>query len=200
VNNTHNHHGFYLAWQGRLEEGLASFKRGQELDPLAPARRNELAMCYNAMRRYDEAIVEAKKAIDLDENFFLPYGELGRAYLQEKDMNEEALRVLKTGVERSKGHPRMRGLLGCAYVAAGQKEEAQKELKALLSDGKFGCAFAVARIHAALGENDQAIEWLRKALDERDSAALWLKSDPTLDGLRSDPRFAELLKEMRLSP
>jgi Flp pilus assembly protein TadD len=52
---TRNILGFCLAAQGRLDEGLASIQRCQELDPLAAARWNELAMCYNAMGRYEEA-------------------------------------------------------------------------------------------------------------------------------------------------
>ena len=194
-----NIYGFCLAAQGRLSEALDTIRRGQELEPLAAPRRNELAMCYNWMRRYDEAIDEAKRAVDLDPNFFLAYGESGLAHSQ-KHMHEEAIQELQMAVERSRGHPRMRGLLGHAYAAAGQTEQAQAELKALLSEGKFGTAFAAARIHAALGENEEAIRWLKEALDERDSTVIWLRSDPTFDNLRSDARFAELLKEMGLPP
>jgi tetratricopeptide (TPR) repeat protein len=194
-----NIYGFCLAGQGRLSEALNTIRRGQELEPLAAPRRNELAMCYNWMRRYDEAIDEAKKAIDLDPNFFLAYGESGLAHSQ-KHMHEEAIQELQTAVARSGGHPRMRGLLGYAYATAGQQVQAQAELGALLSDRKFGTPSAVARIHAVLGENDEAIKWLKESLDERDSAIIWLKVDPTFDNLRSDARFAELLKEMGLPP
>ncbi len=65
---------------------------------------------------------------------------------------------------------------------------------------RFGCAFAIAQIHAALGEKDPAFEWLRKACDERDTRVIWLKVDPTMDNLRTDPRFTQMLKDMRLPP
>ena len=65
---------------------------------------------------------------------------------------------------------------------------------------RFGDAFTVARIHAALGEKNEAFKWLQKACDERDSQVIWLKVDPTLDKLRADPRFAQALKEMSLPP
>jgi tetratricopeptide (TPR) repeat protein len=191
--------GFCLAAQGRLDEALDSIQRGQELDPLAAARWNELAMCYNALGRYDDAVAAAKKAIELDPNFVLAYGECGRA-LSETNQHNEAVRVLKIGVERGKGNPRMRGLLGCAYAKAGKEAEARAELEALLSESKFGSAFAKARIYATLGENDRAFEWLHKACDERDSIVIWLKTDPALDTLRSDARFITLLKEMGLRP
>jgi hypothetical protein len=55
-------------------------------------------------------------------------------------------------------------------------------------------------VHAALGEKDQAFEWLRKACDERDPHVIWLKVDPTLENLRSDPRFTQVLRDMKLPP
>jgi tetratricopeptide (TPR) repeat protein len=153
------------------------------------------------MRQYDQAIAEAKKALELDPNFFLAYGELGLAYSQ-KRIHELAIEALQKGLDVGKNHPRIEGLLGYAYVAAGQKAEAQKVLKGLKDPSKlrFGCAFAIARIHAALGEKDQAFEWLGKACDERDPNLIWLKVDPTMDNLRSDPRFAQVLKDMGLPP
>jgi hypothetical protein len=73
-----------------------------------------------------------------------------------------------------------------------------EELKKLAANGRFGGAFASTRIYAALGENNQALAWLRKACDERDPLVIWLKVDPTLDNLRKDPRFAQVLKDMGL--
>jgi serine/threonine protein kinase/tetratricopeptide (TPR) repeat protein len=189
--------GFCQAAQGRLDEALASIRRGQELDPLAAARWNEVAMCHNAMGNYDQAIAAAKKAVELDPNFVLAYAEWGRA-LSELDSHEEAIQQLKTAVERSKGHPRMRGFLGCAYAKAGKEAEARAELTTLLSDTRFGAARGKACIYAVLGEKDEAFEWLCKACDERDTIVIWLKTDPALAGLHSDPRFAQVLTDMRL--
>jgi tetratricopeptide (TPR) repeat protein len=194
-----NIYGFCLAAQGRLPEALASIRRGQELDPLAAARRSEVAMCYNWMRQPNLAVAEAQEALKLDQHFILAFGELGTAYLQ-KGMPGEAIQALNTAVEGSRGHPRARSILGCAYVAAGQRDKARAELKTLLTDRRFGSAFAMARIHAALGEPDEAFKFLHEALDERDSAMIWVKIDPTLDNLHSDPRFVALLREMRLPP
>jgi serine/threonine protein kinase/tetratricopeptide (TPR) repeat protein len=192
--------GFCLAAQGRLPEALESIKRGPKLDPLAAGRWNELAMCYNWMGESDQAIPAAQKAIELDPRFFLAHGELGTAYLQKKGMEELAVATLKTAVELGKGNPRMRGLLGYAYVAAGRKAEARQQLTVLRSERRFGFAFALARIHAALGENEEAFKWLREALKERDSAVIWVKVDPMLKNLRPDLQFAEVLKEMNLPP
>jgi Flp pilus assembly protein TadD len=189
-------YGFYLAAMDRLPEALASVQRGQELDPLAAPRRNEVAMCYNWMRQPDQAIAEAKKALELDPKFFLAFAELGRAYAQ-KEMYDEAIAALK-----GQGHPRIRGVLGYVYAVAGRRGDAQKELEELkgMPQRRFGDAFAMARINAALGDTKEAFDWLSIARDERDPLVIWIKVDPTLENLRSEPQFAQVLKEMSLPP
>jgi hypothetical protein len=93
-------------------------------------------------------------------------------------------------------------MLGCAYVAVGRREAARGVLAELKepSRGRFAFALPIARIHAALGETDEAFQWLQVALDEREPGVIWLNVDPTLDALRSDPRFPQLLKHMGLPP
>jgi hypothetical protein len=93
-------------------------------------------------------------------------------------------------------------MLGYIYARTGKKAQAQMVLGELKghSQGRFGFALPIARIHAALGEKDQAFEWLRKSCDERDPFVIWIKVDPTLDSLRSDPRFAQVLRDMGLPP
>jgi serine/threonine-protein kinase len=206
---TWNLYGFCLAARGRLTEAIAKLRHGQELDPLAAPRRFELAMCYNWMRDYDQAIVEARKALSLDPNLVRAYEQWGLALTQKsvaanlKRFDEETLAVLQKGVDFGKRQPLILGLLGYSYVAAGKVAEAHKllqELDGLARERKYGSALALARIHAALGEKDQALEWLRKACDQRESETFFLKIDPTLDNLRSDSRFNQILKEMGLPP
>ena len=96
----------------------------------------------------------------------------------------------------------MLALLGHAYAAANQKSEARAILQQLsaLSKQKYVPPYPVAVIHAALGGKDEALAQLEKAYDERDSWMDYLGLDPRLDGLRSDPRFAGLLRRMNLTP
>jgi serine/threonine protein kinase/Tfp pilus assembly protein PilF len=194
-------YGFYLAAMGRPSEALVYPQRNIDLDPQAARTRNELAMCLNWLRRYDQAIVASQRTLELDPDFPLAYAELALAHVQ-KGMVEEAIAELNKALNRGHKHPRVRGMLGYACAVAGKRAEAQKvldELKAL-AQGRFAFAFPIARIHAALGEKDQAFEWLRKACAERDSGVIWLKVDPTMDNLRSDPQFAKVLKDMGLPP
>jgi tetratricopeptide (TPR) repeat protein len=195
-----NQYGFYLAAMGRPGDALAYIRRAQDANPSAQ-RRSELAMCYNWMRQYDQAVVEARKALELDPNFPVAYAELGTALVQ-LGRYEEAVAEMQKALDRGQKHALVSGMRGCAYARAGKKAEAREELENLkgLSKGQFAFALPIARIHAALGEKDQAFEWLRKSCDERDSRAVWIKVDPTLGSLRSDPRFAQLLAEMRLPP
>ncbi len=198
---TWNIHGFWLAAHGRLPEALASIRRGQTLDPLAAARRNEVAMCYNWMRQHDDAIAEAEKALELDRDFPLAYAELGTALVQ-KGMCEKAIGELTKALERGLQHPRIKGMLGYAYAVAGKTAEAKKELEELKirAPKQYGAAAPIARIYAALGEKDQAFEWLQRACDERDSNIIWLKVEPTFASLHTDPRFAQVLQSMHLQP
>jgi eukaryotic-like serine/threonine-protein kinase len=193
-------YGFYHAAHGRLAEAHAAIRRSQELDPLAPRKRNELAMSYNWMRRHDDAIIETEKALKLDPNFLLAYAERAHAQV-DKGMFEEAISGLQAAITRGQRHCRVRGMLGYAYAKAGQTESAREVLDALKQPAplRFGCAFAIARIHAVLGEKDQAFEWLTKACEERDSGVIWLKVDTTLDNLRSDPRFDAILQNIGLA-
>jgi eukaryotic-like serine/threonine-protein kinase len=196
-----NMYGFWLAAHGRLPAALASIRKGQEADPVTAPRRNEVAMCYNWMGNHEQAIVWAQKALEVDAKFFLAYGELGLAYSRSGE-HGQAIATLEKGLGVANGQVRLRGMLGYAYAAAGKPAEARHVLDDLkgMPARPFGAAMAVARIHAALGEKDDALKWLGEACGERDSIAIFLKVDPTLESLRGDERFGSLLKEMKLPP
>jgi serine/threonine-protein kinase len=198
---TRTMYGFYLAAMGRPADALAIIRESKDVDPLAAPRRNELAMGYNWMRQYGLAIAEAKKALELDPNFPLAFAELGVAYAG-KGMNEECHAMLHKALDSGQMHPRVQGMLGYIYAMTGKNAQAQMVLGELkgYSQGRFGFALPIARIHAALGEKDKAFEWLRKSCDERDPFVIWIKVDPTLENLCSDPRFAQVLRDMGLPP
>jgi predicted Zn-dependent protease len=96
----------------------------------------------------------------------------------------------------------MVALLGHAYAAANRRSEAQAILQQLsaLSKERYVPSYPIAAIYAALGQKDEAFASLQKAYDEHDSWMDYLGLDPRLDGLRSDPRFAALLRRMNLVP
>jgi len=122
-------------------------------------------MAYIWVHQYDQAIDEAQKAIELDPNFPLAHEELAVALVQ-KGLPERAIARLQAAIDNGQRHPRVIGILGYAYAVAGKRESAQKVLDQLqgVAPGRFGLAFRIARIHAALRDKDQAFEWLQKAL------------------------------------
>jgi tetratricopeptide (TPR) repeat protein len=113
-------------------------------------------------------------------------------------MYEEAIAEFR---ERLKQDPREAfalAHLGNTYARAGRVREARECLRQLKqrSDVETIGTYPIACIHAALGEKDQAFEWLEKAYEVRDQGLLFLKVGPDLDSLRSDPRFQDLLRRM----
>jgi serine/threonine protein kinase/tetratricopeptide (TPR) repeat protein len=192
-------YGFFLAALGRLPEALDSLRRGQEIDPLRAAHRNELAMAFNWLRQHDRALLEARKALDLDPTFPLAYAELGTAFVQ-LGQAEEAIAQLGKAIDLGQRHPLVLGTLGYAFASAGNRPEALRLVEQLVAaaPGRFGFAFPIARILAALGEADQAFAWLKRACDERTPFIIWIRVDPTLDVLKSDPRFKQILRDMNL--
>jgi len=97
-------------------------------------------------------------------------------------------------------NPSVSGYLGFAYAEAGKKTEAQRVLDELkeLSKKQYVPAYSIAIIYAGLNDKDQAFEWLNKAYADRSFYIALLNSEPTLDNLRSDPRFKELLRRANL--
>jgi hypothetical protein len=92
--------------------------------------------------------------------------------------------------------------LGYAYAVSGNRTEAEKVLNELraLSAQKYVPPFTIAVIYAGLGDKDQAFAWLQKANEERSVWMPWLKVDPKFDNLRSDPRFADLVRSLSSVP
>jgi tetratricopeptide (TPR) repeat protein len=90
--------------------------------------------------------------------------------------------------------------LGYAYAAAGRKPEALQvitELKAQAQQ-RHVSSYAIATVYAGLGDRDETFQWLEKAYEERSPGLTWMKVDPMLDIVRSDPRYVDLLRRTGL--
>ena len=97
--------------------------------------------------------------------------------------------------------PRMLGLLGHVYAVSGQRDEALKTLDQLKENAgqRYVSPYSFALVYAGLGDKDQAFQWLEKSRQDRTPYLSTIKVDPLLDNLRSDPRFAELMRRVGLS-
>ncbi len=196
----HQYYGAALSWVGQ-EQGIAESKRALELDPLSLVINWNLGYVFYLARQYDQAIEQYRKTLYLDPNYLLAQRELGWTYLQ-KFMYKEGITEFETALATSPGNHLTLSGLGYAYAVAGRKAEAQNVLDQLerLSKGKYVPALDRAIICAGRGEKDKAFEWLEKAYEERDNRMVRSKVEPMFDPLRSDPRFADLLRRMNLQP
>jgi Flp pilus assembly protein TadD len=133
----------------------------------------------------------------MDPNFALAHNQLGQAYLQ-KHMNDEAVAELQKAVQLSGGSPTCIANLARAYVASSKRSEAAKLLSDLKkrSNPSYSHASEIAVIYAALGDTDQAMNWVEKGYEERFNPGVLLR--PGFDPLRSDPRFQDLLRRIGL--
>jgi DNA-binding winged helix-turn-helix (wHTH) protein/TolB-like protein/Tfp pilus assembly protein PilF len=188
----------YLVAVERFDEAIAEARRAQELEPLSFISNLHLGWILYLAGRYDEAIEHCNKLLDVDPNFFPAHRYLGLAY-EQKGMYTEAISEFEKGVKLS-GSPLMVALLGHAYAASGNRGEARRVLAELEQQKqKYVSPYTVAAIYAGLGEKDQAFKWLEKAYSERDIWLMNLRVDPVFKSLRSDRRFADLLRRLELA-
>jgi eukaryotic-like serine/threonine-protein kinase len=194
----HHYYALYLSNVGRFDEALRENRRAQELDPLSLVINTNVGTILYFARRYDEAIEQCRKTLDMDSTFALAHYRLGSAY-EEKGMYREAIAEFRQAAAYSNQHPTVLAALAHAYAVSGDRGEAQKALDELtkLSERRYVSAYGVAVVHAGLGEKEQALRWLEKAVEQRDYMNR-LKVDPRLDPLRTDPRFSELLRKVGL--
>ncbi len=197
----HQWYSIYLTAIGRTAQALASVRRAQELDPLSLAITSQVGQALHLARRYDEAIEQIRKALEMDPNFARGHLFLGMPY-EQKLMYQEALAEHEKALELSGGSPLALGALGHAYAVSGQRGKALKTLADLreLSRHRYVAPFDSAVVYAGLADKERTFEWLEKAFDDRSSRMKFLNVDPRFDPLRSDPRFASLLRRMGLQP
>ena len=182
------------------EEALAEIRRALELDPLSLIINRVYGDTLLNARRYDEAIAQYRKTIEMDPNFPTTHNGLGHAY-EAKGMYDQAVAeyLAFAGPNVS---PAERLARQEAYTRSGWKAFLQIGVSNLLERSKKGYvrSFTIASFYARLGQKDEAFAWLEKAYQDRDYQMTELNVRPELDSLRSDPRFAELVKRVGLPP
>jgi serine/threonine-protein kinase len=196
----HHWYALHLAALGRSAEAIEHARRAQGLDPLSLVITANTGWCYFLARQYDLAIEQSRRALDLDPSFDSAYGYMGFAFV-EKGMAKEALEAFRKAQELSGGSG-YDSELAAAYAAFGQKKEALRMLAGF--QARAGrepvSAYDVAMIYAGLGDKDMALTWLEKSYANRDARLVNVKAHPRFDSLHSEPRFAELLRRIGLSP
>jgi len=199
-NDATPHHWYSgnLGVRGRFEECLRENAIARQLDPLSLLLRESEANYLYLARRYDEAIAKADRTLEIEPNFAWVYFDRGLSYVQ-KGKWREALADLETA-RRLDDNPFNAAVLGEAYALSGDKSRARQILGELQGRAKREDVSGLypAIIYAGLGEKDAAFAGLEEAFQERATYLLALKYAAFYDPLRSDPRFDDLVKRMRL--
>jgi serine/threonine-protein kinase len=198
----HQWYGSYFEETGRHNEAIAEERRALELDPLSLTINFELGLAFYYARDYDRAIEQFQKTLELDPNF-PPLHQFFPAAYEQKGMYGEAIAGFQKAIPLKGGSEWSFSMAGLSHVYAvsGKKSEARLVLDELkqLSGREYVPAYSIALVYAGLGEKDQAFAWLEKAYAEHSFNMAWLKVEPRWDSLRSDPRFADLLRRVGLS-
>ena len=184
---------------GRSDEAIASIRKAQQIDPLSLVLLHHAAWVHLHARRYDEATVYCREALEMEPNYPLCTFWLGIA-CTEKGMREEALTFFqKTRKDGLMDVLFVIGAQGHAFARAGRRAEAEDLLRQLENPGQPLChdSYQESLIQVGLGEFEQALDSLERAYREGSlSLACWTKCDPRLDPLRVYPRFDNLLRRI----
>ncbi len=197
----HHWYAFWLIAQGRAEEALREIRLAQELDPLSLIINTDVGEMLYYARRYDAAIEQAGRTVEMDPGFALARRLLGVAY-RAKGQFTPAIHELEAAARVSSGRVDVLASLGHAYAEAGRTQEARKVLDELeqASQHRPDMAYWIATILAGVGEKNEAFAWLEKSYQEHNGALILLQVAPELDPLRSDARFQDLMRRVALLP
>ncbi len=187
--------GRYLTFMCRYDEAMAELRRAKQLDPLSPFISIEMGLPAFFMHRYDEALENARKTVEMNPSFFFAHYVLGDQYIQKEDYSS-AIGEFQAAI-RLDDSPVLLAGLGRAYAASGEIAKADSILHEL-STRPYPPPYDIALIYCSMAKKDQAFQWLQEAYVDRNDGLIWLKCDPRLDPLRSDPRFMTLIKKLGL--
>ena len=189
---SHCWYAFYLAAVGRLDEAIFEVKASLALDPLSLVANTHVGWILYLTRRYDEALRQLNSVLEMDPDFAMAHGYLGVLYFQ-KMRYREAQREFGKAF-KAFGNPTVYAALRECYEAARKGEPARIVQDDLLSP------YLRAIVQLSVGRKEQAMDSLEQAYATRAGWLIFLGLEPTLDGLRSDPRFEVLLRRLGLTP
>ncbi|HTM30159.1 MAG TPA: protein kinase [Vicinamibacterales bacterium] len=187
----------FLSAAGRTTEAVEQARRGVESDPLAINARQTLALMLYYARAYPDALSHAADTLALNASY--PAALIVQARtLAELKRYDEALDTLKR-LRAIADSPAALAEVGRISALAGRQQEAVEILGALpaaIGPGGVVQSEDPAFVLLALGRQDQALALLEEAVNQQSSRLLWLRVDPRVDSVRSDPRFEALLSRI----
>jgi len=199
--HAHNRYAVFLISMGRFDEGLTESKRAEDLDPLSPTTVGDTGYAYLIMRQYDDSILQSKKAIDLEPSAMWLHAMLAWAYAGKGDYAQAISEYEKMGAQGygvSAENQFIASGLGWLYAVAGRRKDAERVIRDFntLSSTATVDPLWVAQIYSGLGDKERAFELLEKSYQRHSANLAFLKPDPFWDNLRSDPRYADLVRRI----
>ena len=195
----HLYHAWYFVAAGRMNAAVEEFRFALQLDPFSDINNVRLATGLFFAHRYDEALRQANRVLELNPNFFQGHTEAARPYLELGRCAESLAEIEKSPEQRASI---LLGVRGYTYAKCGQLEKARAELDRLRKaeqQGQYMSHYGFAMIRVGLGETDRAFAELDSAYQERAWGLLVLAHEPAFDPMRSDPRFHVLMRKMNLT-
>jgi serine/threonine-protein kinase len=193
-----DHYGWLCSALERYDDALRLFERARELDPLSHS--SDLASLHLRAGRYEEARQQGVRIVAYEPERARGHSVLGWAQMKLGD-HAAGIAALERAVELTSGGTMFLGQLGQAYAIAGRLDAArgvQRQLEELARK-QYVSPYHFAYVAAGLGEDEKAIDWLERAVDERAGAVWGIKGSFLFANLRSHPRFTTLLKKMNLA-
>lgn len=189
-----------LSALGRVEGALAEIRRAHELDPLSLIIGSAYGRVLHFARRYDEAIEQFRRTLDMDASFQQAHFDLGMSYA-EVGRYEDAIAELGPDLEGHERRSILLAVLGYIRGRSGDDVGAREVLAELRERYAQGRATSVdlSYVLAALGEHDEAIAMAASGVEARVGVVVFFKVEPMLDRLRGHPRFAVLLERLGLA-
>ena len=189
----HHWYSRHLRSTGRTEEAFREIKRAEALDPLSLVIINNLAENYIDRGDLDSATKECQRMIDLDPNFWAARQTLG-IILVKQGRYAEALREAHKSAELSSRSNASLALMGHVYAKLGQRSDTEAVINEL--EKRYADRVADGRdlvlVYAGLNDKDKAFAWLEKAFKDRSVFLAFLRLEPLMDSLKSDPRWKAL--------
>ncbi|MHC4403524.1 MAG: protein kinase domain-containing protein [Planctomycetota bacterium] len=192
-------YAFFLASAARPDEGMAQISRACELDPLNPVYEAALGTHLDFAHRYDEAIERLQKVLEAVPNFFPAQHRLWMAY-RHKGLYDQAFREAKKAFSLRPNGDKVVQAMELGYAQSGYRGAMRLAAETLVAQSKerYVKPATIAARYADAEEKQLALEWLEKAYDECDPALIHLPVEPAWGGLRSEPRFQDLLRRMNV--
>jgi tetratricopeptide (TPR) repeat protein len=193
----HRWYAFSLSTMGRHEEALAEMTRAREISPQSAVLATAMANVLFLAGRYDEAIAQCRRAIELDSGAVSAHTVL-RWCFEKKGMHREALAAFEEERVFAGDTPTTRLKRASVLAAVDRCEEARMVLNEVIERRpvQWVSAYEIAIVYCQLGNQDSAFRWLEQAEREHAIGFTFVRVDPRLEGLRSDPRFESLLRDI----